>query len=191
MAESISTIPLGFCQCGCGGRTTIPMRTDRRQGRVRGVSMRYVSGHNPTATRKRLTVSPVDYVAEDRGYKSPCWIWQRGLDNKGYGQIIRSGKRIRAHVIYYRRYVDDVPTGMELDHLCRVPACCNPEHLEAVTHADNMRRAKNVKLSMEIAREIRRLRMSGLKNREIAARIGHPLYAVKNVLYHRLWSESA
>jgi len=33
-----------------------------------------------------------------------------------------------------------VPQGLELDHLCRVSHCVRPEHLEAVTHAENVRR---------------------------------------------------
>lgn len=33
-----------------------------------------------------------------------------------------------------------IPDDSELDHLCKVPACVRPDHLEAVTHAENMRR---------------------------------------------------
>jgi hypothetical protein len=40
----------------------------------------------------------------------------------------------------YELVVGPIPDGLEIDHLCRVPSCCNPEHLEAVTHAENMRR---------------------------------------------------
>jgi hypothetical protein len=37
--------------------------------------------------------------------------------------------------------VGPVPEGLELDHLCENPPCCNPAHLEPVTHAENNRRA--------------------------------------------------
>ncbi len=33
-----------------------------------------------------------------------------------------------------------IPEGLELDHLCRVRHCVNPDHLEAVTHRENIRR---------------------------------------------------
>ena len=41
--------------------------------------------------------------------------------------------------------VGSIPDGLHLDHLCRVPACVNPEHLEPVTLAENNRRAAAVK----------------------------------------------
>jgi hypothetical protein len=34
-----------------------------------------------------------------------------------------------------------IPEGLEIDHLCRVQLCVNPEHLEAVTHRENMLRS--------------------------------------------------
>lgn len=36
-----------------------------------------------------------------------------------------------------------VPDGQEIDHLCRVRACCNPEHLEAVDHKTNVLRGES------------------------------------------------
>jgi HNH endonuclease len=44
------------------------------------------------------------------------------------------------HRAVYTLLVGPIPPRMELDHLCRVRACCNPDHLEVVTHAENMRR---------------------------------------------------
>lgn len=45
MSNSESSIPLGFCQCGCGGRTAIAKKTDRSTGRIEGQPMRYIRGH--------------------------------------------------------------------------------------------------------------------------------------------------
>jgi len=40
----------------------------------------------------------------------------------------------------YEYFKGPVPDGLELDHLCRVRSCCNPDHLEPVTHKENIRR---------------------------------------------------
>jgi len=42
--------------------------------------------------------------------------------------------------LMYELMKGPIPDGMELDHLCRNPACANVMHLEPVTHEKNMRR---------------------------------------------------
>lgn len=71
-------------------------------------------------------------------FRDGCWIWTGSLNNKGYGRILSYGY---AHRFMYERWKGPIPAGLELDHLCRKPACCNPDHLEAVTHSVNMQRA--------------------------------------------------
>jgi hypothetical protein len=61
---------------------------------------------------------------------------------KGYGSFMVAGRRILTHRFAYELVFGPVPPGYELDHLCRVRSCCNPLHLEAVRHAENMRRAR-------------------------------------------------
>jgi hypothetical protein len=49
---SAKEIPPGFCQCGCGGRTTIPKYNDKRLGLIAGVPKKYIRGHAPTNFQK-------------------------------------------------------------------------------------------------------------------------------------------
>jgi len=70
-----------------------------------------------------------------------CWLWTRTVvGQKGYGRFVWQGRGTLAHRVSYELHVGPVPDGLELDHLCREKSCVNPEHLEAVTHAENVRR---------------------------------------------------
>jgi len=69
-----------------------------------------------------------------------CWPWVAAVTHTGYGRINIGGTIKRAHRIAYELVKGPIPEGLELDHLCRNRACINPDHLEPVTHAVNMRR---------------------------------------------------
>lgn len=71
-----------------------------------------------------------------------CWLWRGGLRN-GYGVLSIDGRKEYAHRISFAIHRGSVPTGLDLDHLCRTPKCVNPDHLEAVTHAENIRRGNS------------------------------------------------
>jgi len=68
-----------------------------------------------------------------------CWNFG-GANVHGYGIIGIHGKNAYTHRVVYTEMVGPIPDGMEIDHLCRNRSCCNPEHLEAVTRAENARR---------------------------------------------------
>ena len=79
-------------------------------------------------------------VPEDRGYETPCHVWTGWLNNCGYPTMTHHGRTARSHRVAYEHFVGAIPDGLDLDHLCGVKACVNPEHLEPVTHRENMRR---------------------------------------------------
>jgi hypothetical protein len=72
----------------------------------------------------------------------PCWIWIGATHPKGYGRFMFfKGKVGQAHRWSYEHYVGPIPDGLDIDHLCRVRNCVNPEHLEPVTNLENHIRA--------------------------------------------------
>ena len=69
-----------------------------------------------------------------------CLNFQGTILYHGYGQI-RDGEKMKmAHRVVFEHHYGPVPEGMELDHLCRNRACVNHEHLEIVTHKENVQR---------------------------------------------------
>ena len=69
-----------------------------------------------------------------------CWLWQSTTTTAGYPVLKIGRKQFYAHRLSYEWAVGPIPEGLEMDHLCRVRECVNPEHLEAVTHQVNMSR---------------------------------------------------
>lgn len=71
-----------------------------------------------------------------------CWIYQGALNHGGYG-MVQFGRGIgtdRTHRVMYQHHRGKLPDDVTLDHLCANTACCNPDHLEPVTRAENARR---------------------------------------------------
>ena len=71
---------------------------------------------------------------------SGCWMWIGSKGADGYGHISWHHKRHRTHRLVYTMLRGPIPEELVLDHLCRVPLCVNPDHLEPVTRGENVRR---------------------------------------------------
>lgn len=169
----------GYCECGCGEKTEPYATTDPRQGGVKGEPKRFIRGH------ARSNYKPLRWIEEDRGYLTPCWIWQLSLTRDGYGGVAHS----TAYKAVYEQHRGPVPDGLQLDHLCRVRACVNPDHLEPVTHIENVRRGANTKLSVDKAREIRALLVAGRSQSEIAVAFGVAQSLISAINTGRAWKD--
>lgn len=129
------------------------------RGLVRGGHVRFIHGHH---SRKHAH----GYTEENRGYGTPCWIWN-GRESKGYARTWHDGKERSAHIVFYEKRYGLVPEGLQLDHLCEQTNCVRPDHLEAVTTTENTRRGNRAKLSTESVQAARILNSAGWTHERI------------------------
>lgn len=90
----------------------------------------------PAVLYRRLRFDPPDRLP------TGCIVYTGAL-SRGYGHVRGpEGKTIKVHRAMWEEVRGPVPEGLELDHLCMNRSCCNPGHLEPVTHQLNILRAK-------------------------------------------------
>lgn len=101
-----------------------------------------------TLARRDLRATQRRFWAKVVQRDDGCAIWTGATDPNGYGVFAAlygdmPAQRFRkAHQWAYEWTRGPVPAGLEIDHLCRVRNCVNPEHMEAVTHRVNMLRGE-------------------------------------------------
>lgn len=79
----------------------------------------------------------------DRRDNERCWIFEHAAaSSNGYGRFSLNGRTVMAHRIAYELVKGPIPPGLFIDHLCMNRPCVNPDHLEPVTHTENIRRAR-------------------------------------------------
>jgi hypothetical protein len=119
-------------QAGLAARRTGPPRTERRRSEMVHIAATAILDLDAIPLQLTDKISPEP--------NSGCWLWIGASDALGYGLATRRLGRA-AHRAVYVAAAGSIPAGLELDHLCRTPRCCNPRHLEPVTHRVNLHRA--------------------------------------------------
>lgn len=128
---------------GCG-------RKSYARGWCKTHYMRWRAKGDPLAPNRPRPSAETRFLAKIVEGPSGCWLWT-GTTLRGYGQFGIGSKTdgtrrmTYAHRWAYEHFVGPIPDDLQLDHLCRVPACVNPAHLEPVTQLENQRRGKKAR----------------------------------------------
>jgi hypothetical protein len=119
-----------------------------------GASHREVAPMTTPKSTPRLTIPQLTeaqvaafWMRVDRSAgPKQCWPWDRPGPS-GYGQVKFNGKTYPAHRVAYTLLIGPIPDGCELDHVrargCTSRRCCNPAHLEPVSHEVNVLRGES------------------------------------------------
>lgn len=115
------------------------------QGSLRGRDVGYAPAAN---TNDRTLLTRIfDYTEKNSGVyflNTECWRWTNRLNGHGYGVLTYKGKTQLAHRAVWEAIKGPVPSGLECDHLCRNRWCVNPEHIELISHRENVLRGNSV-----------------------------------------------
>lgn len=133
-----------------------------------------------------------------------CWLWTGSLQRSGHGAIGAggdNGKVLKTHRVAYEYYKGPIPTGLQVNHICDVPNCVNPDHLYAGTRADNDRdrvaRPKSDRKACNqgeasghaklTTADVLTIRSSNARGKDLAAQYGISPAAVCDIRKFRTW----
>lgn len=102
---------------------------------------RLVRNGDPMRVRDPLRLAPIEEKFWSRvDFREECWLWTGSKNNIGYGMFQSTPGINVAHRWSWAYFGNCLPKGLELDHLCRNRACVRPDHLEPVSHRENVLR---------------------------------------------------
>lgn len=93
--------------------------------------------------RKNRKIDIWRHIDMQGGDRQACWLWQQAPGGgKGRGKqrayFSLGGRKVMAtHIVWELTRGEPVPDGLMIRHKCDNSLCCNPEHLELGTHAQN------------------------------------------------------
>lgn len=129
------------CEVRCAGRGLCAKHYKRLQRHGDPAVVKLVihpGGPDERFLAKVDEAGPVPPLHPELG---PCHVWTGARSSPlPYGTFHAGGRMLYAHQYALLRVGIEIPQGMEPDHLCEVHYCVRREHLEVVTHAENMRR---------------------------------------------------
>jgi hypothetical protein len=74
-----------------------------------------------------------------------CWLWLRGMNSDGYGNVAFSKPRrqtLLAHRVAYILFVGPIKDRALILHSCDTPLCVRPDHLKQGDQSQNQRQRR-------------------------------------------------
>lgn len=104
-------------------------------------------GDDMSDRRSRIIGKIMERVEIDE--QTGCWNWQGPTSGEGrgggYGRMCLDNQTVAVHIVSFTHFNGYVPGKKQVDHVCENRLCCNPAHLELVTHLENQRRKQRRK----------------------------------------------
>lgn len=198
--------PTGLCKCGCGQKTSLADKTNRTRGHAKGEHVDFIRGHSSFRTPVELRNAPLplcmcgcgvcvmtrgsrvlrghhmklvapNFKTEDRGFETPCEIWQGTIDRVGYGRFERRDEGVNptGTVLVHRQVWIAAhgvpPAGMDVHHRCEQKDCGNIDHLQLRSKAEHLRAHRGISPE-KYAEIVAALRTSDESQAGIARRFG-------------------
>lgn len=107
------------------------------RGWCRGHYLRWYRHGDPLAGGVLRYATPHDAFSARTEWSGDCLVWT-GNKSHGYGYFQADGWRQRVHRWAYEQAHGAIPVGLVIDHMCHNKACCNVDHLRAVTQKQNV-----------------------------------------------------
>ena len=153
-------------------------------------------GRRPTPVLERILARIVVDLA------TGCWLWTGSTHGNGYGQVKTDlGRNSSPHRVLAEHYHGAIPDGYEVDHLCHVRACCNPDHLQIVHRLENASRAATWSLAVRAdrlvmsAEQVQHLRWlhheRGISIKELAQQFDIDRRTMRDAVTGRTWGKLA
>jgi len=114
----------------------------------RSLTLRNGFNRSHNFTMKAATIKIADIADKDKerfwktvevSESSACWVWKGRKTPSNYGLFGVNGRDYRANRIALLLSTGELDEELFAIHSCDNPPCCNPAHIRAGTHMDNMR----------------------------------------------------
>lgn len=95
--------------------------------------------HRADINVKKIRGKALDRLILQLINNNGCWEWTGSLSRSGYARFKDdNGKCVAIHRWTYEHFVGKIPDKFTIDHKCFNTKCCNPQHLQAVSIAENV-----------------------------------------------------
>jgi len=128
-----------------------------------------------------------------------CWLWMMFTGtHSGHGRVSVINKGMYVHRYVWELVHGPILSGLQVQHHCDVPSCCNPAHLYLGTQQQNItdrdRRGRQIAPNCEAhgmakltAAQVQKIRASNERDTVLARQFNVAHSTISNIRQGRTW----